>query len=236
MASARAFADGRGGVFAGAPWFGTEGLSAMSFGHWSSAGASQPGGLTADLSGLEYANRGDGGMYVASFYPSGPTSSWSPNAYVQVAQSAPGTGYFEYHDTPVVQWFGDVGLTGTGDGGAIFVWSQVNTRFGVYALRLGPGGVVTGVPPTHVPSGPPSLRLRFVPGVGVRAMLSSVPAGREVLSLHDAAGRRVANVTIESASGGDWLFPGTGLLPSGLYFARAMSGGLRLGARVAVIR
>jgi hypothetical protein len=233
--SLRAMADGHGGVFAGTPGFYTEGLSVLAFGRWSGTGTALPGGLTSDQFGIEYASRGDGGMYIASFYPTGPTSYFSPNAYISAAQSAPGGGFFEYHDTPVLQWYGDVTLAATGDGGAVFAWSQVNQRFGIFAVRLGPAGQVTGVPPTVI-QGPPSMRLRFVPGIGVRALIASVPSGREELALHDVGGRLVARTTIEQAAGGDWVFPGTERLPSGLYFARAVSGGMVLKGRVAVIR
>jgi hypothetical protein len=232
-ASLRALADGLGGVFAGTPGFYSEGTSVLTFGRWSGAGTALPGGIGADQLGLEYASRGDGGMYVASFYPTGPTSIWSPKAFVRAAQSDPGEGFFEYHDTPVVQWFGDVALAATGDGGAVFGWSQVIERFGIFAVRLGPAGQVTAVPPAPI-HGPPSMRLRFVPGIGVRALIASVPAGREELSLHDVSGRAVARTTIEQASGGDWVFPGTEGLPSGVYFARAVSRGVVLQARVAV--
>jgi hypothetical protein len=222
-ASLRAMADGHGGVFTALPDFYSEGVSVLSFERWSGAGAALPGGLDADQLGIEYANRGDGGMYIASFSPIGPTSYWSPNAFVRAAQSDPGQGFFEYHSNPAVQWYGDIALTATGDGGAIFGWSQVNERFGIFAVRLGPAGQVTGVPPAAM-HGPPSMHLRFVPGVGVRALIASAPSGREELSLHDVTGRRVAGTTIELASGGDWVFPGTGKLPSGVYFARGERG------------
>ncbi len=234
--SVRALADGRGGVFAGLPGFGSEFTYVVQFQHFSGGGSAAAGGLGTDRLGMEYASRGDGGMFVASFQPTGPTSSYSPNAYLQALQSDPGSGFGEFHDTPVITWYGDVALTATGDGGAIFGWTQVNERFGVYAVRLSPAGLVTGVPPTHVPNGRASLRLRFVPGVGVRALLASVPSGPVELSLHDAAGRHVSSAIIESAASGDWVFPGTEALPSGLYFARAAIGALHLHARVVVVQ
>jgi hypothetical protein len=227
-------ADGLGGVFAGVPGFYTENGAVLTFTRWSGAGSALPGGIDADQLGLEFASRGDGGMYAASFSPIGPTSYFSPNAFVRAAQSDPGAGFFEYHDTPAVQWYGDIALAATGDGGAIFGWSQVTERFGIFAIRLGPAGQVTAVPPTPI-HGPPSMRLRFVPGVGVRALIASVPSGREELALHDVTGRFVARTTIEQASGGDWVFPGTEGLPNGVYFARAVNGGVVLRARVAVI-
>jgi hypothetical protein len=79
------------------------------------------------------------------------------------------------------------------------------------------------------------MRLRFVPGVGVRALIASVPSGREELALHDVSGRIVARTSIERAAGGDWVFPGTEALPSGVYYARSVSGGVVMKARVAVV-
>ena len=174
-------------------------------------------------------------MFIAAFKPSGATSPYDGDAYIRVSQSGGGASFFESKVSYSATRYGDIGLTATGDGGAIFAWSQLIDRQGVYAVRLNPAGVVTGVPPATI-NGPPSLRLRFVPGTGVRALLASVPSGREELSLHDVTGRLVARTSIEQAQGGDWVFPGTEQLPSGLYFARAVSGGVSLNARVAVVR
>jgi hypothetical protein len=174
-------------------------------------------------------------MFIATFKPSGATGPFEADAYIRVSQSTPGTSFFESKGSLSATRYGDVGLTATGDGGAIFTWSQLIDRQGIYAIRLNPAGVVTGVPPATI-KGPPSLRLRFVPGTGVRALIASVPSGREELSLHDITGRVVARTSIEQAAGGDWVFPGTEHLPSGLYFARAVSGNMTLHARVAVVR
>jgi hypothetical protein len=108
-------------------------------------------------------------------------------------------------------------------------------RVGIQAVRIGPVGELVGMPPGAVPSRPPSLRLRYTPGVGVRALLQSAPLGRNEMSLFDVSGRRVARTLIESVAERDWLFPGTEGLPSGLYFARAAIGALRLHARVVVV-
>ena len=236
FASLRALPDGRGGAFLGVPGFGSEATSLMQFVRFAADGGTLPGGVSLDTRGIEAASRGDGGMFAASYFPSGPTNIYTPNAYVSVQQTVPGSGYYEYSAQPVATRYGDIGLTATDDGGAIFVWSQYIDRQGVFAVRLGPAGVVTGVTPPTAPVGPPSLKLRFVPGVGVRALVASVPSAREELWLHDSSGRLVASARIESASGGDWVFPGTERLRSGMYFARAVSAGVVLNARIAVIR
>src|SRR5262249_6552968 len=132
-------------------------------------------------------------------------------------------------------WYGDVAIARMGDGAALFVWSQERERFGLFAVRLASSIPILTSPPPIAEQSPPSLRLRFVPGVGVRALVTAVAAGRAELSLHDLTGRLVARVGIESAAGSDWLFPGTERLASGLYFARATCAGVALRARVAVV-
>jgi len=232
--SLRALADGRGGVFEGVPVYGTEGYSAIAFTRRSGSGAVQPGGITTGQYGLEIASRGDGGMFAATFFPSGPYGPYSPIAYITATQSAPGGYFTEWHDEPVLDWYGDVGLASTGDGGAIFAWSQVRERLGVYAIRLGPAGAVTGVPPTPV-TGPPTLSVRFVRGEGVHAVASFSGSPRLALSLHDVAGRRVAASSSDATLGADVVMPGTRDLPGGIYFARASDGTRVLNARVLVI-
>jgi hypothetical protein len=234
-ASLRVLADGSGGVFEGVPIYGTEGYSAMRFTRRSASGAVEPGGITTDQSGLVIASRGDGGMFAATFFPSGPYGPYSPSAYISATQSAPGGSYTEWHDEPVLDWYGDVGLAATGDGGAIFAWSQVRERFGVFAIRLGPAGAVTDVTPTPV-VGPPSLRVRFVRGSGVHAVASFSGSPRLSLSLHDLAGRRVAAVSSDATLGAEVVFPGTRELPGGVYFARASDGTRERRARVIVLR
>ena len=243
-ASLRALADGRGGVFAGVLDIVSEGGSQIEFARWSPDGTSQPGGIPVRIKGIEVVSRGDGGMFGASFFPYGASGPFSPAALIAVAQSPPGGGFFEGHDQPVAEWFGDVGLTATGDGGAIFAWSQKFVRYGIYAVRLGPGGVVTGVPPTPV-VGPLSLRLRFVRGEGVHASVVAPlsPLGkaaiagslRVALSLLDVAGRRVSSLASDGALGADVLLPDTQDLPGGVYFAVAHGGGRELHARVIVL-
>src|SRR5207344_3437654 len=142
-------------VFTGLPMFGSEFNASMSFTRRSPAGEPIPGGVGAEQRGIEYAARGDGGMFAASFKPSGATGPYETDAYISVGAAAPGTGFYESK--------GSLSLTRYGDGGAIFAWSQLIDRQGIYAIRLGLAGPVTGVPPTQV-LGPPVLRARFVRG------------------------------------------------------------------------
>jgi hypothetical protein len=235
FASLRAFADGRGGVFAGIPGYATEGISFIQFTRRSRHATVEPGGITVNQYGLEVASRGDGGMFATTFFPNGPYGPYSPSAYILATQSAPGTYFSEWHDEPLLDWYGDVGLTATGDGGALFAWSQVRDRYGVFAIRLGQAGVVTGVPPPPV-IGAPSLRVRFVRGEGVHAVASFSGSPRVELALHDLAGRRVASFSSDATLGADAVFPGTRDLPGGVYFARASDGSRELRTKVLVLR
>ena len=169
-------------------------------------------------------------MFVASFKPSGATGPYEMDAYIGVWQSDPGAGFFESQVSYYATRYGDVGLTATGDGGAIFAWSQAIDRHGVYAIRLNPGGVVTGVPPATVAR---PLRIWFARGAGVRVQATG--AGAFSLRVHDVTGREVARGETDGTSG-EWTVPGTAELPSGIYFASAKVGGREVNARVAVIR
>src|SRR5262245_1412213 len=233
--SIRAFPDHQGGVFTGLPFFASEATAMMSFSRRSPAGDPLPGGVGAEQRGIEFASRGDGGMFVASFKPSGATGPYESDAYISVSQSSPGAGFYESKGSFSATRYGDVGLTATGDGGAIFAWSQRIDRQGIYAIRLGQAGAVTGVPPTTVSRGP-ALHVHFVRGQGVRALASFPGAARMTIALHDLAGRRVASVTREGAPEGDVLLPGTRDLPGGVYFARASDGKHEMNARVLVLR
>jgi len=233
--SLRAVADHRGGVFTGLPFFASEFTAAMSFTRRSPAGEPIPGGVGADQRGIEFVPRGDGGMFVASFKPSGATGPYEADAYISVSQSSPGAGFYESKTSYSATRYGDIGLAATGDGGAIFAWSQLIDRQGIFAIRLGQAGAVTGVPPTQV-LGPPSLRARFVRGEGVHAVATFAGSARVTLALHDLAGRRVASLTSHATPGADAVLPGTRELPGGVYFATASDGSRQLHAKLVVIR
>jgi hypothetical protein len=232
--SMRAVADQHGGVLAGVPFFASEFTARTQFSRRSPAGTELPGGIGADQRGLEFAPRGDGGMVIASFKPSGATGPFEADAYVSVGQSEPGEGFYESKGSAYATRYGDIGLAATGDGGAIFAWSQLIDRQGIFAIRLGQAGQVTGVPPAPVLGGP-ALRVRFVRGDGVRAA-ASLPGARVVLALFDLTGRRVARVVSEAAPGAEVLFPGTRDLAGGVYFARASDGASVLESKVLVLR
>ena len=233
-AAVRALADEHGGVFTGLPFYPTEFSSTVNFSRRSAAGNALPGGVDVAQQGIEFAPRGDGGMFVASFKPSGSTGANDADANISVSQSSPDAGYFESKPSGATIRYGDIALTATGDGGAIFAWSQLIDRQGIYAIRLGQAGPVTGVPPTPV-IGAPSLRARFVRGEGVHAVASFSAAQHVSLGLYDVAGRRVASLASDATLGADVVFPGTRDLPGGVYFARASDGTCELHASVVVL-
>lgn len=236
-ASYRVLSDSRDGVLVGTPEYYTEFTTLLGFARWSAAGSSV-WAVDAWLHGYEIALRGDGGMFAASFVCCGPTSMWSPPAYIRVSQSLypPGWSDFgEYHREAAIQWYGDIGLAPTGDGGVVCFWSQVRERFGLFARRFSPGGQVTAVEPERTTL---ALRgLRFVRGAGVRAVVALPDAAPARLELFDLAGRRVAAQAIEGGGGARELtLGGTAALPSGLYFARLISSRQAFTGRVVVAR
>src|SRR5262245_5923235 len=195
--SLRALADESGGVQAGLPAFFTHGTM-YELRRVSGTGTTLASTFAGDTRALEYVARTDGGLYLASFWPNGPLGMYQPNAYIRAEQSSPGQGFLEWHTEPST-WYGDVGLSSTGDGGAIFAWSQVQERFGVFAVRLNPSGVVTGVPPSTASRG---VRMWFTRGVGVQ--LATGGGTSVTLRLHDVTGREGAR----GEWGGDGLAPG----------------------------
>ena len=226
--SLRLHADGAGGVHAGRPSFFLHGGSNYSFDRYSELGLPVGESAGAGDHGIESASRGDGGVVVGSYFPHGPSGLYQPSAFVGLNQTQPGGSFIEWHDDPVVQWYGDIGLAATGDGGTIFAWSQVKERFGVFAIRMNPAGQVTGVPPGTASRG---LRVWYARGSGVQVYGATGPM---TLRLHDLTGREIARG--ESADAGEWTVPGTEGLPSGMYFAKAVTDGQELLAKVIVIR
>ena len=228
--SLRALADGMGGVHAGLPGFYSHG-SAFQFLRVSGAGATVASEGVGDMKSLEFAPRGDGGLFLASFWPNGPTGPYQPAAHIRAEQSDPGTGYSAWHPEPWEYWYGDIGISATGDGGAIFAWSQVNMDYGVFAVRMNPSGLVTGVPPTSTRSG---LHVWFARGAGVRVQDDG--AGRYTLRIHDVNGREVASGSSDGSAAATWTVPGTAELPSGIYFASSSRGGVEGNTKIVVIR
>jgi len=186
--------------------------------------------------GREVVVKGDGGAFMADFKPVGPTSPWDWSAFIQVDQSLAPPGWtrlIESHDEPMQQWFGDIALASTGDGGAVFFWSQYIDRFGLFARRFGPAGEVTGVAPTTA-----SLALhglRFLSGAGVLARVGLL-GGPARLDLFDTSGRRLASRSIDGAGIVEVALPGTAGLPSGVYFGRLVSRAGVASGKVAITR
>lgn len=228
--SVRAIADGAGGVIAGYPFFYDHAIVSTFVGY--GPGATRTGfqaGVNI-ASAIEYFAQ-DGGFYLSSCHGTGPYGAMDQHAYIRAG--APGTGYYVEHPEPVTTWYGDAGIAATGDGGAIFAWSQERESFGIYAIRLGGNGLVTGVTPGTVATNP--WTLRFEPGAGVRAFADFATAGRARWALYDVSGRAVASGVLETTAGSHaWTLEGTASLRAGLYFAKLTQGGHVRDARVVV--
>lgn len=164
----------------------------------------------------------DGEVFLADYEPTGPEHPWDLNAFIRVNRSAPAgwAPWLESHSEPALEWYGDIGLAPSGDGGAVFFWSQVRDRIGLFARRFGIAGEVTGVAPTA--PAPRLSGLRFVRGTGVVARLSLDGAPAK-LELFDLAGRRLASRTVQGSGSVEVALPETGSISSGLYFARLTS-------------
>jgi len=235
-ASFRALPDGQGNVFAARPSYQPDGEGLLELTRFSGAGAVLAGGIDGVLPGVEYAERGDGGIYLASFNPMGLPDTNAPTAFIQLAQSSVGVTYSQVQTTPSVDWYGDVGIAPTGDGGAIFCWSQLNQSLGIFAVRVDGNGQVLGVP-GHALSAPQRLTLHYAPGAGVEAFAAFAHAGIARCQLLDVAGRAVARTEFAAGSGAHaWTLPGTAGLPAGLYLARVECAGQSFSAKVAVVR
>jgi hypothetical protein len=237
--------DGRDGALVGVPVYYDHGTD---FGFVRCDGAGQWGfwyGAQVLVEGHEAALPGDGGLFLGSFYPTGAYGPYQPSAFVAISQSFTSSawkGWTEYHHEPVIEWYGDVGLASTGDGGAVLFWSQVRERIGLFARRFNPAGEVTAVGPGSSPTMALS-GLRFVPGVGVRATVVLPGADRARFELFDLAGRRIASQAIEAgvhaqreAPREDLTLEGTSALPSGLYFGRLVAGAHAIAGKLIVAR
>lgn len=235
-ASFRAIPDGRGGVWAGRPNVYDHGTT-YSLHRFTDAGTSAPANsVGGSIEQLEVAHDGFGGVFVANCVPTGPSGPYQPYATVNARGGPSGAACGEFHSEPVQRWYGDEGLTATEDGGAILAWSQVHERFGIFAMRLGPGGVVTEVPAAAVAPGS-RFALRFEPGVGVRARATFEVSGTVRCALHDVTGRLIALERFQVSPGERaWTMAGTRPLPAGLYFANLTGAGAALNTRVVVVR
>jgi hypothetical protein len=226
--------DGQDGAWVGLPYYPTHGWPMLDINRYSAAGQRIGWGVSADpLYGHEREQRPDGALFIADFVPWFDLyDRYAPYPSLQLQQyPAPSgwTGFHEWHDSQVgLVWYGDIGLAATQDGGAVFVWSQVRERIGLFARKFSTYGEVTGVGPASAPM--TALRgVRFERGVGVRAAFSTAGAGR--LDLFDLAGRRVSTLAVERGDH-EVTMPGTNAIVSGLYFVRLTTEGTALSAKV----
>ena len=225
-----------GGVWAGRPDVYDHGTT-YSLHRYTDAGTSTLAtSVGGGLEQLEVAHDGLGGVFLANCVPTGPYGPYQPSATVSARGGPGGAAYSEYHPEVLQHWYGDEGLAATEDGGAILAWSQVQERFGIFAIRLGAGGVVTDVPAAAVATGS-RFALRFEPGVGVRARATFEVSGTVRCALHDVTGRLIALERFQVSPGERaWTMAGTRPLPAGLYFANLTGAGAALNTRVVVVR
>ena len=235
--SLRLFPEVAGGVFALRPSYFSEGYIELTLARFTPT-ATRTEWSGASPTGLECIVPPSGETYLATCFPRGVEGPYSPGAFIHLEQTrasgAAGPGFTEHHDLPTAApWYGDVGVAPTSDAGAIFAWSQVRERQGVFARRFTQGGEVTGVPTGGVPAAR-ALRLRFAPGQGVIATPGSVTDGR--IQLLDVTGR-VCGAADVPAGAREVTLEGTAPLAPGLYFARHRgSGGAIETGRVVVVR
>jgi hypothetical protein len=181
------------------------------------------------LEGHEVALGGDGGFFLASFYPTGPSGPYQPSAGLTLR---PTPKWSEWQEESFYQFYSDIGLAATEDGGVVLFWSQVRERIGLFARRFNAAGEVTSVGAGSL-TAPGLSRLRFVPGVGVRAAVAL--AGPARFELFDLAGRRIASHAL-GAGTREITLAGTSALPSGLYFGRLVAGADAIAGKVIVAR
>jgi hypothetical protein len=235
--SNRLLSDQRGGVYVGAWQWASDNASSERFKQCSAAGEFVDA-VAWCAPGYEIAARGDGGLHIARF---GCCYYLYQSAYIQAAQFPYAPGYYEEHTEEFGSWFTDIGLARTDDGGAVLLWSQVLGRIGLFARRINSAGEVTAVGPAENIT-PGFMRLRFVPGVGVRATVGVVPDHARI-ELFDLAGRKLASQAVEPEASTardfqaqDVTIAGTAGLTSGLYFGRLTGGPNTIAAKVIVAR
>lgn len=228
-------ADARDGTFIGQPALYTDAPPSFSVIALSSAGSG--GGQVAGslVGGHESFVADDGSIFFASFCPDGPYGPADSDAFLSLTRSGQGL-FSEYHTEIAVTWYGDIGLAPTGDGGAVFFWSQVRDRVGLFARRFSASGEITAVPPAApVTFG---LRgLRFVPGAGIRGIVSLPDGAPARFGLYDLAGRTLAARDLAGVRGeSETTLDGTATLRPGVYFARLTTARASLARRVVVVR
>jgi len=226
--------DARDGAFVGKPTLYTDSPPAFEVRALSSSGLG--GGLIEGnlTTGHESFVADDGAILFASFHPTGPYGPADAYAFLSLTRSGQSL-FFEVHSDPVVTWYGDIGLAPTGDGGCVFFWSQVRDRVGLFARRFSSSGEITAVPPA-APVALGLRALRFVPGAGVRGLVSLPDGASARLALFDLAGRRLAEQTLTRRGESETTLAGTAALHPGVYFARLLTARASLTRRVVVLR
>ena len=231
--SVHVVADRPSGVKASVPTLPIHSELTHAFGTYSSTGVRSVGETWVSTYALELLPRDGGGFYTANCKPLGPMSMYDGNAFIAANAYSPASSITaEYHWEVAQQWFGDVAIAPSGDGGVLFFWSQNHDRFGLFGRRFNESGEVLAVEPGLARSGIESIR--FAAGAGVRARIRFEGSAR--LDLFDVSGRRVASQRFETGNGEafETTLAGTERLRSGLFFARLTSASGASSARVVI--
>jgi hypothetical protein len=158
------------------------------------------------------------GVFVAEFSDREPFGPYQPNcAYLRVQRCPGWDQVLEQHCSSMTIWYGDIALASTGDGGAVFFWSQQHERHGLFARRFGPQGMTTAVEPND--AGAPAFHAFHRPARGIVVRAASAATTPASIGVFDLQGRRVASATLE-AGARETLVPGTADLRSAVYFVR----------------
>jgi hypothetical protein len=232
----RLFPDGDQGAFVLTPFYYTENLTQLTIRRWTAATQAWIG-RTFGIQNLEGEPGGQGQLYLANVVPNGPASWAEPLANVNLMRCPcpyDESLYLDYYEIyGPVGIFGAVEVTPTGDGGAIFFWSQHYEHFGLFALRFNEAGQVVDVPVAQTPG---SCHAWFVPGSGVRVSGAMPDAAAGEVELFDVTGRRVAHHGIGAGPSFEAVLPGSERLGTGLYFVRVRGADFSATARVTVLR
>jgi len=187
---------------------------------------------SASGSGVAIHPASGSGFVVATFDPTGPTSSYDPGyAYVGCSQTGKSGYYRQETFSPYSAVYTDTDAAPLPDGGALLVWARALDPAGLYAIRVAPDGSPLAVEP----GASPARGVRLVrEGAALRAEWDAGAAG--ALTLHDVAGRVRARLEVAEGAGSAVFAPAAPLAP-GVYFARlARTDGTNARARAVVLR
>lgn len=158
------------GAVVGTGTFGLHNSEYFQFYRCSSAGVWAHQFSASRMLGMEVASSANGAYFVASFVGRGPYQRYDPTAFIRVGLTLPPPQWSEFGEShpeqQAIQWYGDIGLASTEDGGAVFAWSQYRDRVGLFARKFSPYGEVVPTATTLTSADATSERVRLVWDVG----------------------------------------------------------------------